>query len=205
MAVGPGVHDARHPRASGSAQQAAERFDIEEATAAGTIVGEAEVAGHPEELSEKLARLLAREGMGPLGPVKVVSCSPGEVTFESAGMSPVSPRHDQAVFRRGRFRLTPSGSRTCIAYAIEMPNGRVMLGLGWLFVLLGLVALTAGITIVFVSILPSPNPNVRGQAFQIVQVVHFLWPPFLFGSLSRQPARFLRGRVEALVHNLPYS
>ena len=60
-----------------SAEQAAERFDIEEVTAAGTIVGEAEVAGDPQDLSEKLARLLARDGMGPLGPVKIVSWVPG--------------------------------------------------------------------------------------------------------------------------------
>ncbi len=188
-----------------SAQQAAERFDIEDGAVAGTIVGEAEVAGHPEELSEKLARLLARDGMGPLGPVKIVSCGPREVIFEAAGIAPGSSGHVQAVLRRGRFRLTPSGSRTRVEYAIETPSGRVLLGLGWLFVFLGLVALVTAGTIMFGYILPSPNPEVRGQAFQMVQVVHFLWPPYLFGSLSRQPARFIRARVEALVHNLPYS
>ncbi len=36
-------------------------------------------------------------------------------------------------------------------------------------------------------------------------MVHFLWPPFLFAHLSRQPGRMFRARMEALVHNLPYS
>ena len=120
-------------------------------------------------------------------------------------MSPGLAGTRQAGFRRGRFRLTPSGSRTRVEYAIETPSGRILLGFGWLFVLLGLVALASAGTLMFGYVLPNPNPEVRGQAFQMVQVVHFLWPPFLFGSLSRQPARFIRGRVEALVHNLPYS
>jgi len=57
----------------------------------------------------------------------------------------------------------------------------------------------------FTYVLPSPNPNVRGQAFQMAQVVHLLWPPFLFASLARQPARWITARVDALVNNLPYS
>jgi hypothetical protein len=182
------------------AQEAAERFEVEDEAARGTIVGEASVEGQPEELSEKLAKLLARDGMGPLGPVKIVARDHREVVFETAGLTPGSTGS-----RRGRFRFTPSGSRTRVEYAIETPTGRVLLALGWLFVVLGLVALAAGCLLMFTIVLPNPNPGVHGQAIQIVQVVHFLWPPFLFGSLSRQPARFLRARIEALVHNLPYS
>ena len=81
------------PRASGGPgpEQAAERFDIEEPTAAGTLMGEADVEGRPEELSEKLAGLLAREGMGPFGPVKIVACNDRELVFESSGPAHGSP------------------------------------------------------------------------------------------------------------------
>jgi hypothetical protein len=116
-----------------------------------------------------------------------------------------SAQGPSAGVRRGRFRLIPSGSCTRIQYAIEMPSGRILLGLGWLFVILGFVALAATCIVMFGYVLPSPDPSIRGQAVQTVQVIHFLWPPFLFGSLSRQPARLVRARVEALVHNLPYS
>jgi hypothetical protein len=187
------------------AQEAAERFDVEDQAAEGTIVGEAEVKGHPEELSAKLASLLAREGMGPLGPVKIVACDAREVAFEAAGSNLSAAGYGPAGFRRGRFRLASSGARTRVEYAIETSTGRVLIALGWLFVALGLVALVAGCWLEFSYVLPNPNPGVRTQAVQMVQTVHFLWPPFLFAYLSRQPARFLRTRIEALVNNLPYA
>jgi len=187
------------------AQEAAARFDIEDAASGATIVGEADVEGRPEELSEKLARLLARDGMGPLGPVKIVACDRTELVFEPAGAGTGSPGYTAAGAYRGRFRFTPKGSSTRIEYAIEAPSGRVLIALGWLFIALGCAALVGGCWAMFAYVLPSPNPNIRGQAFQMVQVVHFLWPPFLFATLARQPARWVTARVDALVNNLPYS
>jgi hypothetical protein len=188
------------------AQQAAERFDIEGEAAAGTIVGEAEVEGQPEELSAKLAKLLARDGMGPLGPVKIVACDRREVGFETAGSTPAgSSGYAAAGLHRGQFRLVPAGSRTRVEYAIETSTGRVLLSLGWLTLVLGLAALAAGCWLEFTYVLPSPNPTVRAQAVQMVHAVHFLWPPFVFAYLSGQPARMLRARLETLVHNLPYA
>jgi hypothetical protein len=187
------------------AQEAAARFDIEDAAADGMIVGETDVQGRPEELSEKLARLLAHDGMGPLGPVKIVACDPTELAFEPAGAGTGSPGYTGAGIYRGRFRFTPKGSLTRIEYAVEAPTGRVLLALGWLFIVLGLAALVGGCWAMFTYVLPGPNPNVRGQAFQMIQVVHFLWPPFLFASLARQPARWIMARIDALVNNLPYS
>jgi hypothetical protein len=187
------------------AQEATTRFDIEDAMAGGTIVGESEVEGRPEDLSARLARLLARDGMGPFGPVKIVACDAKELIFESAGASPGSPGRTPDGVHGGRFRFTPTGSLTRVEYAIEAPSGRGVMAAGWLFIVLGFVALLGGCWAVFTYVLPSPSPNVRGQAFQIVQAVHFLWPPFLFATLARQPARMIQARVGAMVHNLPYS
>jgi hypothetical protein len=187
------------------AQEAAERFAIEGEPAAGTIVGEAEVKGQPEELSEKLAGLLARDGLGPLGPVKIIACDRHEVAFEAAGPASGSPGYPLAGFRRGRIRLAPLGSRTRVEYAVETSSGRALLAAGWFFLALGLLALVIGVWVECTYVLPSPNPNIRAQAIQMVQVVHFLWPPFLLAHLSKQPARLTRTRIEALVHNLPYS
>jgi hypothetical protein len=184
------------------AQDAAARFDIEERSAAGTLVGEGEVDGRPEDLSEKLAGLLARESMPPFGPVKIVACDRGELVFESAGLNAGTAAGG---VRGGRFRFSPVGSRTRIEYAIEAPSGRVLIASGWLFIVLGLAALVAGCWIMFAYVVPSPNPGVRGQAVQMVQVCHLLWPPFLFAALSRQPARMIQARVSAMIHNLPYS
>ena len=180
-----------------SARQAAERFELEGDFAPGTIVGEAEVEGQAEELSSKLAGQLARESFGPFGPVKIVARDRHEVAFEPAGAS-------MNGFRRGRVRLGPAGSRTKIEYALETSPRGILIG-GWIALALGLAALIITPWLMFAYVLPSPNPNVRGQAFQAVQMVHFLWPPFLFAHLSRQPGRMFRARMESLIHNLPYT
>jgi hypothetical protein len=187
------------------AEQAATRFDVEEAAAGGTIVGEAEVDGRPEELSEKLARLLARDAVGPFGPVKIVGCDRNSLVFEAGGASPGSGGYAPAGVYRGRFRFSPSGSKTRVEYAVEAPSRPVLIAFGWLFIALGLIALVGGCWAMFTYVLPNPNPSVRGQAIQMVQIVHFLWPPFLFAALSRQPARWISAHVDALVNNLPYS
>jgi len=36
------------------------------------------------------------------------------------------------------------------------------------------------------------------------QVIHFLWPPFLFGGLYRRVQTHVRNTFDSLVHNLPY-
>ena len=180
-----------------SARLAAERFSVEGEPGPGTIVGEADVEGRPEELSNKLAAQLARESVGAFGPVKVVARDDREVAFEPAG-APVNG------FRGGRVRLTPMGPRTKVEYALQTSRNGLLVG-GWIALAMGLVALIVAPWLAFTYALPSPNPNVRAQAFQVVQMVHFLWPPFLFAALARQPGRMFRARMDALVHNLPYS
>jgi hypothetical protein len=180
-----------------SALRAAERFSVEGEFAPGTIIGETEVEGHPEELSSKLASQLARESVGPFGPVKIVARDSREVAFEPAG-APING------FRGGRIQLTKAGPRTKVEYALETSSNGLLIG-AWIALALGLAALIVAPWLAFTYALPSPNPNVRAQAFQVFQMVHFLWPPFLFAFLSRQPGRMFRARMDALVHNLPYS
>ncbi|MDB5350303.1 MAG: hypothetical protein JWN86_1550 [Planctomycetota bacterium] len=182
------------------AQETAERFGVVEQESASTIVGEAEVDGLPEELSRKLATLLARGAMGPFGPVKILSCDPEEVVFEaSEPSSRISP------IRHGRFRMFRSGSRTRIDYALDSPSGRTLLKVGWILLALGLAGLLAGIWLQFQLVLPSPSPQIRGQSVQMLQAIHLIWPPFLLAYLSRQPRRLAQARMEALVNNLPYA
>ncbi len=183
------------------AEEAAERFDIETPAAEGAIVGGAEVAGRSDDLAEKLTAQLAREGLGVAWPVRIVSADAREVVFEAAGDRPTPG----VGFRRGRVRFSPSGAGTRIDYALEASTGKLLLAIGWAFLAVGLVALVGGAFVVFTYVIPNPNPNVRGQAIQMVQAVHFLWPPYMFAALSGQPRRMLSARMESLVHNLPYS
>ncbi len=185
-------------------RSSAMRFEVEEPSGPGLLAGEAEVDGRPDDLSEKLAATLARDGLPPFGPVRILSCDSRRLDLETTGSVGSAGGIDGKV-RRGQFRFTTVGSRTRIDYAIEVPSGRVLLGIGWLFVVLGLAALIGGCWLMFAFVVSSPNPSARSQAFQMFQAVHLLWPPFLFATLARQPARMIEARVSALVHNLPYS
>jgi len=196
------VRATRERRATAS--EASEQFDVEGMPPAGTIVGSAELEGQPEVLSAKLAERLARDGLGFMGPVKIVACDRREVVFEAAGQNLGAAAYGGSGFRRGRVRFAGSGTRTRVDYAVETSSrGIILLALGWLTLALGLMALVAAPWLEFAHVLP--NPNLRAQAVQTVQMVHFLWPPYLLAFLARQPARMIRAQMEALVHNLPYA
>ncbi len=181
-----------------AASHAADRFEVETSSAPGAIVGYAEVDGDPEDLAVKLASQLARNSIFAFGSVKILTADRNEVRFAPAGPSHLG-------FRAGRFRLTPSGSsKTRIDYAIETAPGP-WLPLGWVSLALGLAALIAAPTLVCLFVLPSPNPQIRAQSIQVVQMCHFLWPPYLFAYRAGQPSRMLRAQTESLVQNLPYS
>jgi hypothetical protein len=53
-------------------------------------------------------------------------------------------------------------------------------------------------------VVPHPEMAVRGQVFQMFQVVHFLWPPFLFGGIYRYRRGSVQSAMDVLVNNLPY-
>jgi hypothetical protein len=179
------------------AEEASEFFDVEGVHSANTIAGSAEVDGQPEVLAAKLAERLAHNGLGPF-PVIILSSNRSEIAFAAAGTN-----LDGSVVRSGRFRFAGLGNQTRVDYVVETSSrGRILLAVGWVSLLLGLVALVATPWLEFLYVLP--NANLRAQAVQTVQMVHFLWPPFLFAFLSRQPHRMLRAQTDALVHNLPY-
>ncbi|WP_435007244.1 hypothetical protein P12x_004586 [Tundrisphaera lichenicola] len=180
-----------------SSRMPSQRFGIEDVPDPGSIVGEVEIDGNPEELSTRLTGLLAREGLVALYPILIVASSPREIVIESAGPS-------QFGFRGGRIRLAPEGSRTKIDYRMRV-GSRGPLIVGWMMVGLALIAVTAAPLLAASFLVNSPNPQVRTQSFQVVQMVHFLWPPFLLAHLARQPSRIFRARFESLLHNLPYT
>ena len=43
------------------------------------------------------------------------------------------------------------------------------------------------------------------QTFQMLQAIHFLWPPFLFGYLYRKWWSAAGAALETMVHNLPHA
>jgi hypothetical protein len=109
------------------------------------------------------------------------------------------------LFRRAELRFTAvSPARTRVEWLVEPANLRWLLQLGVFFQILGLLALVLGCAFIHTYVASSPNPAVRWQTLQMLQAVHFLWPPFLCGSLYRRVLRAAPDQLDALANNLPY-
>jgi hypothetical protein len=162
------------------------------------------VSGQPAVLSRKAAGFVAQGKLGV--PAKITSQSDDELTFEPLSSGP------WALFRRATLLFAPLGEeRTEIRYEVISPVeywGRWHLGAARVCVALGLLSIGVGFWLADSYLVDAPNPAVRGQVWQMAQVIHFLWPPFLFAGLYRMRNRIARQYSEhlldGLVHNLPY-
>ena len=187
----------------GARQRApADRFPITKPAPNNVIQGSAKVEGEPGELAIKAAEALANGIDIQIGRLKVVERTDEKVAFEGGG-----PSHKPAgqIIHRGeiRFRRVSRG-KTDIDYEVEISRGRGLFIGGVIFQILGLVALAMGFLLSHLFFVQNRDPEVRWQTFQMVQVVHFLWPPFLFGGLYRGQYRVVSRAFDTLVHNLPY-
>ncbi len=165
--------------------------------------GTVEVSGQPADLSHKAAGFVAQGKLGV--PVKVISQSDDELSFEPLAAGSWN------LFRRATLQFTPFGEeRTEIRYEVvsDRDRGRWQLGAARVCVTLGLLSIGVGFWLADTYLVNSPNPAARAQVWQMVQVIHFLWPPFLFAGLYRMRNRITRHwsehLLDGLVHNLPY-
>jgi hypothetical protein len=187
-----------------AARSAAEHMDLHEPISDNLIYGAAEVPGQPDELSARAAAVLASGQTSNLGLIKIVERTADRLTFEQAGPSD-GGRCGRSPVLHGQFRFTAQGSdRTRIDYAASLAAGRGLLVAGVIVQFLGLAAIIIGFVLIRTLVVPNPNLAVRGQVFQMLQVVHFLWPSFLFGGLFRLRDRWVRAAFDTLVHNLPH-
>lgn len=160
-----------------------------------------QMEGDPAELLGKAAELLIAAG-----DVRILEKTENSLTIE--GVEPPMQARNQGRWLpyKGRLTFTSVGSdRSELEYALEMSTRPWLLGVGWLFQFLGLVALIGGGWALYTYVASSPNPNVRGQAIQMIQAVHFLWPPFLFAALYRGGRKAILERFDTFAHNLPYA
>jgi hypothetical protein len=197
----------RGSRGSELALHPGDRFhDIEGPPADDLLTGQVEVEGRPAELTVRLAESLGRSGLAGML-VRVLERTDDRVVFEVTGQSAQHAAQGQPGSRVRRaeavFKAVGAG-RTRIDYAIDAGGGWWMVKVGWVFVVLGLVALLGGFWALNTFVVPSPNPSVRGQSAQMLQCVHFLWPPWLFGMLYRQTRTMIRIALDTLLTNLPY-
>jgi hypothetical protein len=166
--------------------------------------GTVEVSGQPADLSRKAAGFVAQGKLGV--PVKIISQSDEELSFE-----PLPAAGRWTLFRRATLQFVPFGEeRTEIHYEVvsDRNRGRWHLSAARVCVTLGLLSIGVGFWLADTYLVNAPNPAARAQVWQMVQVIHFLWPPFLFAGLYRLRNRITRHwsehLLDGLVHNLPY-
>jgi hypothetical protein len=187
-----------------AARRTMSAFGLDEARSERLLAGQAEVEGQPAALAAKAASVLAESWRGPLGLLKILESTDDRLVFEGAGKN-AGGRPAWQFVGRGQMRFARLGpNRTAISYAVEFSGGQRLLLWAKVFLLLGFVALVAGCTLIFTFVVSSPNSAVRAQTFQMVQAVHFLWPPFLFAGLYRMARRVVRVGFDVFVHNLPF-
>lgn len=164
------------------------------------LAGNAEIDGDPKPLAVKAAAVLAS---GTLGPVKIVDKADDRIVFER--LEPVTGKQPAGRwFRRGELRFAALRQhRTQVEWEVE-PTFLWLLKAGAVVQTLGLVGLGIGCWAMSIHVATSPVPAVRWQSLQMLQVVHVLWPPFLFGGLYRRGVRGVKAEFEALANNLPY-
>jgi hypothetical protein len=162
-----------------------------------TIIGEGEIAGDRDALSTKLAAKIARDGIWPGGPIEIVESRDGRLEFVSPG-EPANPR--------GQIHLESAGTgRTRYEYEVEYRALARLLKIGWIIQGAGLVVLAVAYWALHTWIAPAANPAIWAQSFQLIQVVHLLWPPFMLGHRYRSQYGQVRRQMDTLLRNLPHA
>lgn len=163
------------------------------------VRGSTMVSGQPTDLSARAASQLAQHGLPSLGPVKVLDQSENSVAFETLG------NLGMRWMQRGTLEFhSLENGQTQVTYRAEVPRRQRLLVGAWIIQILGLFGLVGGFAALHLWIAPNPRPAVHWQSVQMVQVVHLLWPPFLFGALYRRTQTHVRNTLDSLINNLPY-
>jgi hypothetical protein len=177
---------------------AAELATLGDPPPANLIYGSAEVEGNAAALSQRAAAVLAAKSVriSERTDEKIVFETPKEIipgqTFNLPALS-------------GQLLFTALTAQTTrVDYAVAKPHVRALLILGFVFVALGIAAIVTGFLLIYFLAVKSPSPAVRWQTVQMVQVVHFLWPPFLFGGIYRKSVSLVKVQFDTFIHNLPF-
>jgi len=171
----------------------------EEGSALGGVL---ETEGDAEEIATRIAESLAA-GAGPVAQrFRLTERTSERIAFERA-MPGMIAGPAQAVIDSGLVTLEKTASgKVRIAYAGKIERLLRVTRLGLLISLAaGLAALCVGAILIWVFVIPSETKGVRWQVFQTLQVMQFLWEPWLFIGLRRRGRRIARAYLETLVSN----
>ena len=141
-------------------------------------MGTVDVAGKPAELTATALSQIAANQTGTLGTLRILEKADNQITIQGVpSENPLesSSRHIQ----QGKLIFSNSMTgHTQVDYVVIVGNSiRVLLLVGALMQVLGLIAICTGFVLILTLVIPEPFPAIRWQTLQMMQVVHFLWPP----------------------------
>ncbi len=155
--------------------------------------GEVVVDAAPATIVRSAKALLQRGVVGsPLSRIALLESHPDALVWEGGGGR---LRHAGSL----RAGSRPTDDRTVVAYQLETSSGLVTAG-HWLTALGG-VAIIALYFVLARFALAHDHMGVRYQVIQMVQAVHFLWPPFLLAGLARAARNRLARDLERSLQN----
>ncbi|MEQ9409052.1 MAG: hypothetical protein RIK87_15050 [Fuerstiella sp.] len=160
------------------------------------LTGQKTVRGHAEDVSKTLARTLLNLNVPGMFATlfEMVERTPERLEFRKTGPL-VCNQPTGMYFSEAVFTLERTGAnQVLVSYRLGFERLVKVLRRTALALILGLgfpVLMTVGILIPWL-VLKHPNPAVRWQVFQTLQIVHVLWPPFLIIYLFRSGHRHAR-------------
>jgi len=165
--------------------------------------GEALVEGDAEKVSGRITEALLAGTVLPLVPLRIVSSGPEGVRFRSsvgASMLPFTAGIE------GEYAISRAGEgRVRVRIGTNRAAQKRGAAVGLLICLLAGLPLLVGLPILlFVLVVPSPIPAVRWQAVQVVQMVHALWPPFLFVWLGTRNQRLVEDALGQVLDRIRF-
>jgi len=153
----------------------------------------------PDEVRERILDALRSSG----GAVAIERADEGEIAGRISVMSGRSSMRPVPF----AIALAPDGGGTRAGWAIrrdpERADGLRLASLLFL-VVLGPGAMLAAGGLVQTLAIPSDDPESRTLAWQTIQIVHFLWPPFLFAGLRRLTVKNARRAIGNVVRNTAF-
>ncbi len=182
----------------------ADQYDVQQtpsADAASQLVcissDKMQIAGNFEELSLRLARQVAQR----LPAAKISSQTSNELV-----LAPISTSRWLG-FERIDIAFTPLGENlTEVEHHVWQKPTRAPAWASWLSGL-GLVVIVVSYLVLKKFVANYPNPAVRWQTIQMVQVIHFLWPPLMAiipVKAQKTTGKAVAGVVDGMITNLPY-
>jgi len=189
----------------GRAPRQPDHLAIGEAPEFDTVTGELTIRGDPAGLSKGLARSLRQQKVYICGMLvrlfRVTERSSERLAVEKTG--PLLCNQPPGLyFSEAEFRFVPEGGdKVRVSYRLGYARLVRLLRKIALCIIVGVGLPTLLIvgSLIWLFVVRSADPTIRWQVFETFQIVHALWPPFLFMGFYALGRRQSRIFVENLV------